>query len=151
MIPIVRVTLKPENYIMQNENYIFGCEEAAPIFIEEISECAREVISMICLNAQNEILNYSVISLGKVDKVSVDYNVLLTTALLSCAKFIIIGHNHPSNNLKPSQVDIDTTKNIGKLCKIVDVELLDSLIVTPEKKWLSIRSYIKNKGDKFNV
>lgn len=146
MIPKVIVTLREENFINNCPKYIFGCEEAAPIFINQISDYAVEVISLICINTQNELLNFSIVSYGKVNKVSVDYATLLKTILLSNAKYIIIGHNHPSNKLIPSQSDLDATRNIAKICKLLDVDLIDSIILTPNKKWISIRSFISSKG-----
>ncbi|MER2000186.1 MAG: JAB domain-containing protein, partial [Lysinibacillus sp.] len=87
-------------------------------------------------------LNYSEISFGKIDEVAIDYASILKTALLSNAKQIVIGHNHPSNILKPSETDIEMTKKIAGLCNIFGIKLIDSIIVVPSGDYLSIRTYI---------
>lgn len=45
------------------------------------------------------------------------------------AAAIILAHNHPSGNLKPSQADIELTENIQKLLRHFDVPILDHIIV----------------------
>jgi len=50
-------------------------------------------------------------------------------ALDSNPSSIILAHNHPSNNLKPSQNDIDLTKKLKGAGKLLDVEVLDHLII----------------------
>jgi DNA repair protein RadC len=56
--------------------------------------------------------------------------VLLATALNCGASAIIIAHNHPSGNKKPSNADIKMTTQINKACEIMDIQLLDHLIMT---------------------
>jgi len=41
-------------------------------------------------------------------------------------------HNHPSGNLKPSQLDIDLTKKIANAGRMLDINVLDHLIITNE-------------------
>jgi DNA repair protein RadC len=48
------------------------------------------------------------------------------------AEGIIISHNHPSGNTKPSEHDIQITKKIKDICKLFDMKLLDHLILTDE-------------------
>lgn len=145
MIPIVRLSLSIEGKIPVPNNKIFGCEEAAPIFQEKIGNTARECVAMLCLDVHNNILNYSEISLGKIDKVDVDYATIFKTALLSNAKNIIIAHNHTTSILKPSIADIETTKKLGFLCKMFDMNLIDSLIVGPSSEYVSIRSELSKE------
>lgn len=142
MIPVVRLTLKKDGVIPIDCEKVYGCEEAAPIFIDRIGESARESLGLICLDSHNRILNYSDISYGKIDQVTVDYASVLKTALLSNASSIVIAHNHPSNILKPSETDIEMTRKIASICKVFRIKLIDSIIVVPNGEYLSIRSVI---------
>jgi len=45
---------------------------------------------------------------------------------------MILFHNHPSGNLKPSKNDIDISKKLKEACKLIDISLLDSIILTRE-------------------
>ena len=51
-------------------------------------------------------------------------------ALEQLATGIIVAHNHPSGNLKPSSEDIKITKQIEEAGKILNIQLLDHLIIT---------------------
>ena len=59
----------------------------------------------------------------------VDIRVLFKAAIDHFATAIVIAHNHPSGNLKPSQEDRNITKQIGDAGKILSIQLLDHIIV----------------------
>ena len=88
---------------------------------------------MLCLNKSNKVIGFYKISNGGVAESIIDPKVVFTTALNTpgtCA--IILAHNHPSGNLKPSEQDIQITKKIKEGGKIIDIKLLDHLIITDE-------------------
>jgi len=60
----------------------------------------------------------------------VDIRVILKLALEEMATGIILAHNHPSGNLKPSEADKQITKKIKDAGKTMDIEVLDHLIIT---------------------
>ena len=66
----------------------------------------------------------------------VDVRILFKTALENFATGIIVAHNHPSGNLKPSQDDISITKIIFEAGKVLNIKLLDHIIIT-QNSWLS--------------
>jgi len=79
------------------------------------------------------MIGFFKVSTGAVDGSMVDPKVVFTTALNTpgtCA--IILAHNHPSGNLKPSEQDITITKKLKEGGKILDIKLLDHLIITDE-------------------
>ena len=57
-------------------------------------------------------------------------------AVKSLAKGVIIAHNHPSGNRKPSDADNQVTKQLSEALKLFNIKLLDSIILT-EKSYLS--------------
>ena len=60
------------------------------------------------------------------------------TALKAAASGIIISHNHPSGNLKPSDRDKDVTKKIRDAGEMLDIKLMDHIIVGHEGQYLSL-------------
>jgi DNA repair protein RadC len=54
-------------------------------------------------------------------------------ALENNAASIILAHNHPSNNLKPSTNDIELTKKIVKAGKVLEISVLDHIIFGNDK------------------
>lgn len=89
-----------------------------------------EEFKIILLNRSNNILGIYNLSKGGTSSTIVDMKLLFSIALKSNASSIIVCHNHPSGNLKPSKNDIEITKTINKICKLFDIQLLDHLIIT---------------------
>jgi len=58
---------------------------------------------------------------------------LFAKALSLGARGIIVAHNHPSGHCHPSECDIAATRRLAEVGRALDIELLDHLIVTPEK------------------
>lgn len=87
---------------------------------------------LLMLNRANKVLGFSKISIGGTAGTVVDIKVIFQTALKVNASSIILCHNHPSGNLKPSEMDIKLTKNIKEAGKIMDIALSDHLILTDE-------------------
>lgn len=90
----------------------------------------REAFSIILLNRANETIGYHVISIGASYGTVVDKKMIFQSCLLSHAQSFIMVHNHPSGNLKPSQSDLQLTKEIVSLAKQLGVPCLDHLILT---------------------
>jgi DNA repair protein RadC len=57
---------------------------------------------------------------------------IFVAALKANATSIVISHNHPSGNLKPSQADEQLTQKIKQAGQLLDIKLLDHVIVTSE-------------------
>ena len=91
-----------------------------------------EEIYVLLLNSANKAIGFSKISSGGIAGTVVDVKVVFQTALKSNATSLIMCHNHPSGNLKPSDADIKVTKNIKQAGKIMDIALVDHLILTNE-------------------
>ncbi len=91
-----------------------------------------EEMYLMLLNRANRVLGYSKISLGGTSGTIVDTKVVFQTALKSNASSIILCHNHPSGNLKPSEADQKITKSLKEAGKIMDIVLIDHLIITDE-------------------
>lgn len=79
-----------------------------------------------------KLLGFFKVSQGGITGTVADPRVILQFALLSNATSIIIAHNHPSGNLKPSRQDEDLTEKIKMACSYFDIKVLDHLIVTSE-------------------
>lgn len=91
----------------------------------------RETFKVLLLNNANKIIGYTTISEGGLTSTIVDVRMILQTALVSNATSIILTHNHPSGNPRPSIHDDNLTKKIKSACELMDIRLLDHIIVTP--------------------
>ena len=87
----------------------------------------REAILVVFLNNSNRTLGYSIASIGGITGTVVDVRLILRDALLTGSTSVVLVHNHPSGNLKPSQADISITEKVKKASKLMDIRLLDHL------------------------
>ena len=91
-----------------------------------------EEVIMVCLNRANDVVGYYRVSSGGFSGTILDPRVVMTIALNNASSSIILAHNHPSGNLKPSEGDKAITDKIRNACAFFDMKLLDHLIITDE-------------------
>jgi len=104
--------------------------DAAEIVIPLLGDLNHEVFCVLYLNQANKVLRHEVISSGGLTGTVADTRIVLKNALLQNANQLIIAHNHPSGNSKPSAADKDLTKKLKEAAALMDIKLLDHLIVT---------------------
>ncbi|MCJ8154300.1 DNA repair protein RadC [Chryseobacterium sp. SSA4.19] len=109
---------------------ISGSNDAYLIFKNQMSDLRTEEFWAIFLNQRNKIIHTAKLTEGGISQSIVDVRVLFKTALDHFSTGIIVAHNHPSGNLKPSREDIDITQKIKEAGRILGIQLLDHLIIT---------------------
>ncbi|MDO9186062.1 MAG: DNA repair protein RadC [Bacteroidia bacterium] len=109
---------------------IITSKDAFEIMKPSMMDLPHEEFWLIMLNRANLVIKKELISRGGVSGTVVDTKIIFKTAIGNHASSIIICHNHPSGNLKPSDADIKITKNIKEAGKIMEIPLLDHLIIT---------------------
>lgn len=97
----------------------------------------KEHFWCLYLTNANRVLGYSEINIGTATGTAVNTCELFVTALKKSAVAIILVHNHPSGQLKPSNNDRDLTNKVNVFGHMIGVKLLDHLIITSEKKYFS--------------
>lgn len=95
-----------------------------------LSELDHEECWMLCLNQANRIMHHFKISSGGRSATVVDAKLIFEKALEFKASSIVLAHNHPSNNLKPSRADHLLTRKIYLAGQTLDIPLIDHLIIT---------------------
>lgn len=90
----------------------------------------QEQVKLVLLNRANKVLGIYHVSKGGTVSSVIDLKVILAIALKCNAHGIILLHNHPSGNLRPSDADKRITEKLKEACKMVDLVLLDHLIIT---------------------
>ena len=91
-----------------------------------------EEFKVLLLNRANRVLGMVEISSGGVTGTVADPKLILVAAIKGNACGIIISHNHPSGNLKPSRADEELTQKIKLAAQYLDIKLLDHVIITSE-------------------
>ena len=85
---------------------------------------------MVLLNRANKVKSIELISKGGVSGTVVDGKIVFKKALEQTASAVVLCHNHPSGNLKPSRADMELTKNLKRFGAMIDLPILDHLIIT---------------------
>jgi DNA repair protein RadC len=89
-----------------------------------------EVFYIILLNRANKIMGNQLISTGGISGTVVDARLIFKYAIEKLASYIILVHNHPSGNLRPSDADIKLTQNLKSAGKFMEIPVLDHLILS---------------------
>ncbi|MES2514363.1 MAG: DNA repair protein RadC [Bacteroidota bacterium] len=108
---------------------IVSPKQAFDLFRSKLSDLPHEEFWVIFLSRSNSVLKTECISKGGISGTVVDVRLILKPALECLASSVILAHNHPSGNLKPSQEDIHLTKKIKDAAKLMDIGLQDHLII----------------------
>jgi len=91
-----------------------------------------EEFYILLLNRTNFIIGFLKVSEGGTTGTVVDPKIVFQGALKSNALGIIMAHNHPSGNLKPSDADIALTRQLKEAGKTMEIPILDHIILTDE-------------------
>ena len=94
--------------------------------------CLQEQFVVLYVNRANKVIGSYQLSKGGITGTVADVRLILSVALKTLASGLIIAHNHPSGNLKPSEADIGLTKRIKESANLMDIELLDHVIISNE-------------------
>lgn len=89
----------------------------------------QEEFKILCLNRANEVLFKYEVSKGGISGTVADVRHVASVALNGMASGVILCHNHPSGNDKPSAADIQITKTIKEALAFFEIKLIDHVIV----------------------
>lgn len=92
----------------------------------------KEHFYILTLKQNSVVIDSHRISTGGMTEVKVDIKIVFQTILDDGAVKFIAAHNHPSNNVQPSEADNLLTKRLSKAASIMDIQFLDHLIITDE-------------------
>lgn len=104
-----------------------------------IHEESEEYAYMLCLNTKNVVTSVFELSHGNVNSSIVGIREMYQKALLANAVSVIVFHNHPSGDCKPSIEDIKISKRMIEAGNIIGVEFLDHLVIG-ETRYCSLKS-----------
>ena len=97
----------------------------------------HESFVVLLLNNSNHVNGFYTLSTGGITMTCVDIRILFAIVLKSLSTSIILAHNHPSGNLKPSESDKKLTQKIIKAGELLDIKVLDHLIIAPNESYYS--------------
>ncbi|MBL7924889.1 MAG: DNA repair protein RadC [Bacteroidia bacterium] len=107
-----------------------GCSlDAVHLLDPVLRDLPHEEFWIILLNRANAVMDLRPISKGGISGTVVDPKMIFHEALHIRASGIILGHNHPSANPKPSESDVQLTKKLKEGGKLLEISVLDHIII----------------------
>lgn len=128
-VNIVSVKLVKESSLLYKKRSIRSPEDAYDLLKSFIEDRDREHFVVIALDTKNQPVSINVCHIGSLNASIVHPREVMKPAILSNAASIIVGHNHPSGKVEPSSEDVEVTKRIVEVGKIIGIEVLDHIIV----------------------
>jgi len=104
-------------------------DKAVDIMGELMKDLDREMVAVINLDSKNRPLNYNIVSIGSINTSLAPIQNIMKSGILSNAAAIILTHNHPSGDARPSKEDIQLTERLIEAGKLMEIPLLDHIII----------------------
>ncbi|WP_312096090.1 DNA repair protein RadC [Niallia sp.] len=123
------------------ERFTIRSPQDAYDYLNDMQYLTREEFVCLGLNTKNEIVFRQTIFKGSLNASIVHPRETFLPLIKKCCGSAIVAHNHPSGQPAPSREDIEVTKRLAEVGKIVGIELLDHIIIGAEK-YISL----KDKG-----
>lgn len=114
-----------ENKVPKIESSQTAFEQLYPY----LADLDHEQFYTILFNRANKVIDVIKVSQGGVSGTVADAKLIFRSAVEKLASGIILAHNHPSGNLKPSQADIALTRKIKEAGAMLDISVLDHIII----------------------
>lgn len=111
---------------------VTGSASVAKYLQARLMDLPHEVFAVVFLNRANRIRHFEIVSVGGITGTVADPRIILKKALEEDAVSLILCHNHPSGNLKPSRADEELTTKIRNAAKYFDINILDHIIVSTD-------------------
>jgi len=88
-----------------------------------------EIFACLFLDSQHRVLDFQEMFRGTVNSTTVHPREIIKEALRLNAAAVILAHNHPSGEIEPSPLDLELTRKLTEILKVVDVRVLDHLVI----------------------
>ena len=95
-----------------------------------LQDCDVEEFWVLLMNQNYRLIRKMCISHGGITEVAVDIRIIMREAVLANATILAVCHNHPSGNLRPSEMDNQLTSSLQKACQVTRIHLQDHVIIT---------------------
>ncbi|HZK37850.1 MAG TPA: DNA repair protein RadC [Clostridia bacterium] len=119
----IALTTNVNNYKIQ------GPEDISNLLMEEMRYLNKEIFNIILLNTKNNVIAIENISIGSLNASIVHPREVFNIAIKRSSSAIILAHNHPSGDPKPSMEDINITKRLIEAGTIIGINVLDHIII----------------------
>ena len=133
-IPKVRLKVIKEDGVRYDVRPVMSNPESSAGLFRAFAEYEdREQMMIAFLNAKNRVVGVETVSVGTVNASLIHPREVFKSAILLSASAIMMCHNHPSGDVKPSKEDREMTERIKKAGEVLGIALMDHIIIGADK------------------
>ncbi|HMC92066.1 MAG TPA: JAB domain-containing protein [Allosphingosinicella sp.] len=103
-------------------------QDAASLLLPFFADAEEEKVVAIHLDAERQLLGITLEQVGGADAVVLPVAAIVGSALKLGAAALIVAHNHPSGDARPSDLDRDSTRRLADAARAVGIRVVDHLI-----------------------
>ncbi len=123
----------------ESENLVrMSAPEEVWKYVTDMHRMKKEYLRGLYLNTKHQVIHDEVLSIGTLDQSLAHPREIFAPALIHAASAIILVHNHPSGDLSPSEADLQLTRRVSEVGRLMSVPVLDHIIVS----WKGYKSLI---------
>lgn len=130
---------KRAHYSKNKREKISKAKDVFEIFKDKLKDKEKEHFYIVLLDTKNKIIKTEEISMGILDASIIHPREIFKSAIRASASRIILVHNHPSGDSRPSEEDLSITRKLIDVGELVGIEVLDHVIIGQEEYY----SYIE--------
>lgn len=128
-IPIVKLKMVKEKGLPYGEKKLDGPEKVVELASLLLDGADREYLLVISVNAKTQPLALEIVSIGSVDTAFAVPRETFKHAVLSNAAGILLVHNHPSGDCRPSKEDMEITERMERAGEILGIPVIDHVVI----------------------
>lgn len=138
IIAVFEIARRLRTIKIDHSSKISTPKEAACLVMDEMKNYKKEYFNIILLNTKNNVIKISNISIGSLNSSIVHPREVFAEAIKHSAASIILVHNHPSGDPKPSKEDVGITNRLVKTGEVIGISVIDHIIIGYDK-YLSLK------------
>ncbi|GAB6152580.1 hypothetical protein JCM17380_13300 [Desulfosporosinus burensis] len=142
-VNIVTIKIVREGSVLYQNRTINSPSDSANLLEPFLKDEDRECFLVVCLDTKNQPTAIHTVSIGTLNSSLVHPREVFKVALLANSNALILAHNHPSGEPKPSQEDLEVTRRLVEAGKILGIEVIDHIIIGSNSRFVSL----KERGD----
>ncbi len=119
----------------KNRTKINCSKDVFDLLSPKLKDLNQESLFCVFLNTRKVLISYKKIFLGSLTELLINPREIFKFAIEENASAIILAHNHPSGECTPSKADIESTNEIVKAGKIMEIDVLDHIIIGQNEYW----------------
>ncbi len=108
---------------------VANSKQAAEIIMPHLQDLTYEAFYVLYLNTASKLVKEEQVSSGGLTATVADIRMILKNCLLCNASQIIVAHNHPSGNKRPSEADKKLTYKFKDAAEVMDIKFVDHIII----------------------